>query len=367
MSGNTFSSTLRSIGRKVLPAGTRRALRYAINPRTKGAATGQTENLKKVVILDTWVNDTNLGNKFIMEAVCNELRDLFPHSFIYQVPALEYVRAGRQLIEQADFVFLAGTNLLSSDMNKTSEWRLRLSDILWMRNVILMGVGWWQYQNFTPNLYTRILLKGVLSKTYIHSVRDSYTAARVKALGLKVLNTGCPTLWGLTKEHCAEIPESKSENALLTFTEYNQKPSEDRLLFEIVARNYEVVYFWPQMYGDYHYAKTICGKEVVFIDPSIEALDDLLRREAVDYVGTRLHAGIRALQHKRRAIIVGVDNRAIEAAKDFNLPVVNRERVALELEAKIQSFWKTNISLDQEAIFAWKNQFLASNKVEDSA
>jgi polysaccharide pyruvyl transferase WcaK-like protein len=316
--------------------------------------------MRKIVILDTWVNDTNLGNKFIMEAVYRELREIFPHDFFYQVPALEYVQAGRRLVKQADYVFLAGTNLLRSDM-QASEWRLRIMDIFWMRNVILVGVGWWQYQVQSPNLYTRLLLRRILGSKYYHSVRDSYTASKLKALGFKVLNTGCPTLWRLSEEHCAAIPRTKAENALLTFTEYNQRPDYDRIIFEIVKRNYATIYFWPQMFGDYHYAKTICGNTLTFVDPSIEALDELLRTEDVDYIGTRLHAGIRALQHKRRAIIVAIDNRAIEMGKDFNLPIVLRDEIGSKLKEKIKGNWATEVKIDQQAIIRWKRQFCDSN------
>ena len=114
--------------------------------------------MKKIVVLDTWINDTNQGNKIIMDAVCRVLRDIFPCDIMYHISALEYINSGRDLVKTADYVFLGGTNILSSDMNRTSEWRLRLRDILWLHNVILMGVGWWQYQTKKPNLYTQVLL-----------------------------------------------------------------------------------------------------------------------------------------------------------------------------------------------------------------
>ncbi|MCK4815011.1 polysaccharide pyruvyl transferase family protein, partial [bacterium] len=157
--------------------------------------------MERITILNTWVTSTNLGNKIIMESVYKELREIFPHSFFYQVSAIEYVKAGRKLVQQADYVFLGGTNVISSDMNRTSEWRLRMTDLFWMKKVILLGLGWWQYQAYTPNLYTRILLSQILRREYYHSVRDSYTADKLKALGFRVLNTGCPTLWNLSKEH----------------------------------------------------------------------------------------------------------------------------------------------------------------------
>ncbi len=313
--------------------------------------------MRKIVVLDTWVNDTNLGNKIIMDAVYAELRRLFPHDFFYQVPLLEHIRAGRGLVRQGDYVFLGGTNVLSADMNKSTGWPLGITDAFWMRNVILFGVGWWQYQSYAPRPSTRFVLKRILNKEHSHSVRDAYTAARLKALGFKVLNTGCPTLWPLTKAHCEAIPRTNAQAALLTFTEYRQNPKDDRLLFEIVKRNYASIYFWPQMHGDYDYAKRLCDSQVIFVDPSVEALDDLLHKEDVDYVGTRLHAGIRALQHRRRTIIIAVDNRATEMNRDFNLPTVPREKSATELDSRIKSSWATQVILDQHAIAAWRQQF----------
>jgi len=313
--------------------------------------------MKRIVILDTWINDTNLGNRLIVEAVERTLREVFPHDFFYHVPAFEYLRAGRTLVKQADHVFLAGTNALRSDMNRFSEWRLRFTDAFRIEDVILIGVGWWQYQSSSPNLYTKILLRGVLSKVYYHSVRDSYTAGKLGTLGLKVLNTGCPTIWKINKEHCDEIPTTKAENALLTFTEYNQSPNEDKLLSDIVTRNYDTVYFWPQMYGDYYYARSVSGGNLTYLDPSIEALDDILKREEIDYVGTRLHAGIRALEHGRRTIIIGVDNRAVELGRDFDLPIIPRKEITMQLEGRINDTWRTEVKIDEQAIADWKGQF----------
>ena len=77
--------------------------------------------MKRIVILDTWVNDSNHGNKIIMEAVERIFRNMFPHDIVYHVPALEYISTGRDLVKTADYIFLGGTNILSSNMNRTSE------------------------------------------------------------------------------------------------------------------------------------------------------------------------------------------------------------------------------------------------------
>ena len=317
--------------------------------------------MKKIVILDTWTNNTNLGNKIISEAVYKVLREIFPKEFFYRVPALEYLHAGRIKIKDADYVFLAGTNLLSSNMDKTSHWCVHPEEEFWMNKVILLGLGWWQYQSKDPNLYTRSLLNKILNLEYLHSFRDSYTNKKMQDLGFKGLNTGCPTMWKLTEKHCSLIPQKKSNNVVLTFTEYNQTPKYDQILFKILERNYSTVYFWPQMYIDYFYAKQICGsKKVVFIDPSLEALDEVLRNQDVDYVGTRLYAGIRALQHQRRSIIVAIDNRCLEMGRDFNLPFITREEIEENLDRKINDEWKTSVKIDINSIETWKQQFDSS-------
>lgn len=314
--------------------------------------------MKTIVVLDTGVNDPNLGNEIIMDAVNHELRSMFPHDFILHVPALEYIRAGQKLVRSADHVFLGGTNVLSSNMNRTSEWCVRLRDCLWLSNVILMGVGWWQYQNFSPNFYTRILLKGILHSEANQSVRDSYTETKLSPLNLNVLNTGCPTMWQLDPHHCSLIPNHRSDCALITFTVYKQDVESDRQFFEIVKRNYPKVLFWPQQPGDYEYAHRIIGSDAEVLDPSLDALNAALSLDSVDYIGTRLHAGIRALQYKRRSIIISVDNRAAEMGSNFNLPVIGRKEIHSLLEKRIESAWPTEVRLPEKSIAEWKKQFV---------
>ena len=56
----------------------------------------------------------------------------------------------------------------------------------------------------------------------------------------------------------------------------------------------------------------------------------------LDYVGTRLHAGVRAMQKGRRSIILSIDNRAREMGKDYNLNVIERNDI-YKLEEYIYS------------------------------
>ena len=314
--------------------------------------------MKRITVFDIWSNDTNMGNQIIMEAVNRELRDVFPDDFFYSVPALERIQIGRKLVQNADFAFVAGGNLLRSDMNnKNSDWPLRWRDAFWLKGLVLMGVGWWQYQSHGPNLFSRFLMRRIMHPTLLHSVRDNYTLQRIKALGLNGLNTGCPTLWRLNRTHCLSVPVEKSNAVLLTFTEYNQNPAFDSLLYECLAKNYTRIYFWPQQYLDAKYATDICGDRIVMLPPSLDSLDNLLRFTDVDYVGTRLHAGIRALQHCRRSVIIAVDNRSLEMGRDFNLPILNRTEIASRLPSHLCSEWKTDIRLNETAIQTWKQQF----------
>ncbi|MBN2850072.1 MAG: hypothetical protein JXK92_05385, partial [Erysipelotrichaceae bacterium] len=76
----------------------------------------------------------------------------------------------------------------------------------------------------------------------------------------------------------------------------------------------------------------------------------------IEFVGTRLHGGIRALQLKRRTFIVAVDNRAIEKHKDFNIPVLLREDCD-KLDDILTQPVKTEITIPMDKINEWKSQF----------
>jgi polysaccharide pyruvyl transferase WcaK-like protein len=77
----------------------------------------------------------------------------------------------------------------------------------------------------------------------------------------------------------------------------------------------------------------------------------------IDYIGTRLHAGICAIQNFRRSIIIGIDNRAIEMGNDFNLNVIEPENVNI-LDEIIKSDLITDISIPKDNIDIWKKQFM---------
>ena len=315
--------------------------------------------MDKIILLNPAISSFNLGDHIIYDSVTHELKKLLNKAFIVEVsthlPVSKWLKKSRDF----DLSFVCGSNLLRGKMNRSfRQWDINLHSIKYLRPSILIGVGWWQYGD-EPNFHTKYLYNRVLSSTKIHSVRDSYTLNQLKKLGItNVLNTACPTMWKLDRNHCSKIPQEKSNDVIFTLTDYNQDSIQDTLLIELLISSYRNVFFWPQGSNDlsYLYSLEIDFSKVIIINPSLKDYDEILKSK-IDYVGTRLHAGIRALQHKKRTIIIGIDNRAIEKQKDFNIVCVMRENIRLELKSKIISSFPTEIEIPLENIELWKSQF----------
>ena len=316
---------------------------------------------KKVVEFRPSISSENIGDHIIQYYISKQMEDMFGDHFTVTMPTRSYLtKQNMRHINMADYSFVCGTNLLASNMDKRRQWNLRKKDMFRIHDVILLGVGWWQYQG-KPNWYTKILLKKVLSTQVIHSVRDSYTEQRLKSAGIQnVLNTGCPTMWGLTQEKVNRIPIYKGKYVVTTLTNYMQNDELDRYILDILLANYETVYVWLQAIEDYAQLQRMgYDKKVQIVAPTLEAYNELLRMNSLDYIGTRLHGGIHALNNKKRSLIIAVDNRAKEISKDTNLPVIGREEVKEKLENIINSAWKTEIELPISNIRKWKAQFIS--------
>lgn len=312
-------------------------------------------------IHDPAIGTGNIGDLIISDSVKREINEIFPYDFKIFFPSQEKISMiSYKKIYKMKYTFVGGSNLLSSNMNKRNQWKINLIDSIFIKNAILLGVGWWQYQD-RPNLYTRFLLKRVLNKEYIHSVRDSFSEKQLKSIGItNVLNTACPTTWTLTKEHCEKIPNKKAVNAVFTLTDYMKDEEADKKLIEILVKNYEKVYFWIQGSADIEYFQSIYkGKDIILIPPTLEDYDKILdNTKSLDYIGTRLHAGIRALQKKIRTIVIAIDNRALEKSKDINLKIIERKNIEEKLEYSLRNDFSTDIILPSENIKIWKNQFI---------
>ena len=319
------------------------------------------KHCKQIIIFDTSIGTHNLGDFIIMRYCGSILHELYEnHQCVeistHMIPSEEQ----EQIVKKTKYKFVCGTNLLTSHIEKWWNWRLPdgLRRKFAYRNAILLGVGWGNYQDECSE-YSKMIYHCILNPKVIHSVRDQYTEDKLKQAGItNVVNTGCPTMWRLTPQFCSAIPIKKAKDVITTITDYRRDKDKDNQMLEILSRNYEHVYLWIQGSKDEEYLSTLnLPDNLIIIPESLEAYESYLKRGQVDYVGTRLHAGIFALNHHIRSIIIAVDNRAIEIAKDTNLPIILREKIEETLEKQIISDFSTNIHLKQENIDLFKEQF----------
>ena len=131
-------------------------------------------------------------------------------------------------------------------------------------------------------------------------------------------------------------------------------------MLTMLQKHYREVYVWLQAVEDYACLRQMDARvtqNLHLIQPNLRDYTALLASGGIDYVGTRLHGGIHAMSMGCRSLILAVDNRASEIAKDTNLPVLPRGRNLDVLEERICSAWETQIDLPTTAIRQWKNQF----------
>jgi len=316
--------------------------------------------LKKVSIFDPSILSYNLGNEIISNSINKFISENLNDSFVIKLQYTERLRKkSKTHIQNSDLAILAGTNSLSSNMFSLEQFPIQPFDLISINNILLCGVGWFQYQN-KPNLVNRKLLKILLRKDMTHSVRDTYTKRMLNSIGINnVINTSCPTVWDITPEHITKIPNNKAKYVLTTLTDYNKDTVLDSKLLQILDSNYEKVFFWPQGLGDHEYLMQLVKKikiSLEIISPNLRSFDSILENEEIDYVGTRLHAGIRAIQKSVRTFIVAVDNRAKEISKDINLHSSERGNFN-NLKTFINTNLENKLDIPYKQIEDWKSQF----------
>lgn len=313
------------------------------------------------IIFDTSIATTNLGDHIIMDAVNKIADELFTDDFVINIPTHFSIHPlDLPTLRKYDTALVGGTNLLKNNTFGNRQWKVGVKDLLALRRkVVLLGVGWWQYQDKPVSLYTKRMYKSLFSTQYIHAVRDNYTLQKLNEIGINnVVNTGCPTVWGLDEPHLSQINPKKRDTVVTTITDYLRDPERDRQLLETLKQHYQAVYVWIQGSKDQAYIESLTS-DVRYIPPKLSAFDRFLESESCEYVGTRLHAGIRALQKRRKSLIIGIDNRAIEMRNDIGLNVLERQRMDA-LEEKIHEEMSVKLYLNVDAIERWKTQFLTT-------
>ncbi len=315
--------------------------------------------MKKILVFNPAISSSNLGDHIIAESVYKQASEILNKSFIVDVSTHLPLSSYMKRMIDFDYKFVAGSNLLRGKMNKLfRQWDIKMRDAKYLRNSILIGVGWWQY-NDNPNNYTKKLYNKILDPKHLHSVRDSYSEKQLRSIGINnVINTSCPTMWDLTPKHCEQIPKEKKSNVVCTITDYMKAVGNDKKMFEILLDNYKKVYFWAQGSQDFEYFNRLGlnSDRIIIVPPTLDDYVKVLESKDMEYVGTRLHAGIKALQMKKRSIIIGIDNRAKEKHRDFNIKVLDRKNID-DLDSLINSSFTTDIKIPTDNIDKWLSQF----------
>ena len=331
------------------------------------------EKMKRIAIFDTALGSSNLGDEIIMDAVMRNMGELFESHFSLRLATHVRNFSLAQMLRRnskvsyfvnADWKFICGTNLIAQNRigKVNAQWQLCPSNLPVYRNCVLIGAG---TTGSTEKLdpYARFLYGRVLSREIIHSVRDELTRSIVESLGCRAVNTGCPSLWELTPERCARIPAGKGERCAVSVSGYRDQTDAagDAAMLDIVLRNYREVRAWIQTTEDEGYLALL--EKRLGIPPlprlcSLEAFRGFLRGGRTDYVGTRLHGGIFAMQNGCRSLIISIDHRAEGFRETNHIPSLRRRDVESELEGRINSEFATEIQIDSRAVAGFKSQFV---------
>ncbi len=318
--------------------------------------TNKSDSLENVIIFDTSIASDNLGDNVIMSYCNNIINEIMKNSKKTYLPTHILPNSkDMKHLRKVDLKLVCGTNILSSDIGKSI---MKFPNRSYKyNNLLLFGVGCSKYSDKTTE-YTKKFYKSMLNDKYIHAVRDEYTKKFLNNIGIyNVVNTSCPTMWNLTEEFCKNIPRIKANNVVTTITDYDKDYNNDKMMIEILKRNYSDVYIWLQGKEDKKYLEELEIDNVKILS-SLEEYNNLLKSNVdLDYVGTRLHAGIHALNNKKRSIIIAIDNRATEIARDTNLIIIDRKNIKKCLNDKINSTFDTNIKIPEKEIKKWKEQF----------
>ncbi len=344
-----------------------------------------------VVHLTPDVGSLNLGDYIVGEAVRRYLYGkVLEGRQVFIVEGSKHLPLSNKILrlvkeKKKSIVVLSGTNLFHRRYTPFSilngSWRVGISDLGVLKGkVVLFGVG---TQDFPQRrslagmmksisirfaeLFSDWMWRNVLNRKWVHITRDNATKDLLENMDLSAINLGCPTLWPLVEDNVLEkIPRRKSDFVVTTITDYNRDPKLDALMLITLLENYEFVYAWPQGSRDWDYLELLIRKidseaasrydgHIGILKPSLKKYDSFLKEHQVDYVGTRLHGGIRALQRGRRSIIVGIDNRALSMSREFGLPVIRREDITSKLEEVIHSELKVSLSVDLGSVHKYLN------------
>lgn len=257
---------------------------------------------------------------------------------------------------------VTGTNLVYTHMEDEVQWSFP-KNLFAFNNTCFMGVCMNDIRvDESFSAYSKKLLRFLFDTRFTHSVRDSFTLQKLNSIGItNVVNTSCPSLWPLTPEKQSLVPTRKGKAVITTVTDYNPDTTRDKEMLEVLKKNYEYVVIWLQGKLDWDLLlKNIVEKNnFYFLPPSLDTFCEAFSFADVEYIGTRLHAGIKALNEEARSLIVSIDGRARNIARTTNLPIIERsdENFAALLQRRIEEDRAPGITLPENEIQLFLEQF----------
>ncbi|MEM6489303.1 MAG: polysaccharide pyruvyl transferase family protein [Pseudomonadota bacterium] len=319
----------------------------------------------EVAVFDTAVGSQNLGDQIIMRASMRVLERLFPQAHFWSLPSHDHIGPrGFKRLRHSLFSIACGTNLIHPKMPSRGQWKLpRAWHRGWPfyarlrpRRLALMAVG---SNGAAPTPQAARYLQRTLWPGLPISARDQATQRLLEEAEVPAVHTSCVTLWDLPEDHPMRVPRHKAKACVVALTG-TRRPTRaaverDQRLLDSVAAAYETRFLWPQGQVDTEYYLSLARSDFTVLHHSLAAYTDLLvGAESLDFVGARLHAGILALQHGRRPLVVKIDNRAADIGASTGLPVIGGDQFD-GLDALIEGARETRLTLPTAAIRAWQN------------
>ncbi|MBN9202791.1 MAG: polysaccharide pyruvyl transferase family protein [Microbacterium chocolatum] len=304
----------------------------------------------RIALLSTALDSTNDGDSIIYASVLREVPELA------HVPAIPTHRTPTgtelQTADSAQILVVTGSNILTGKAGHDRQWPLTERELAAYENkVVFLGVGWREYEADTTEGGTR--LKRLMHPQVPVSARDAHTLQILARMDIAAVDTGCPTMWSLPS--VVQTPGARDE-CVATLTDYRPDLLRDQFMIRVLARHYRLVHIWPQSANDLEkLTKMWLPSNVRIADRGLDSLDALLLDR--DYVGTRLHAGVRAMQLGSPAIVISVDNRAREIALSTGLPVLRRSADVRQLRLALRQPSKVELSIPHRSISDWLTSF----------
>ncbi|MCI2048214.1 MAG: polysaccharide pyruvyl transferase family protein [Lachnospiraceae bacterium] len=231
------------------------------------------------------------------------------------------------------------------------------TDLAAWKGSVLMGAGL-TAEDLYPDAARNRMLRAVLSKSGIHSVRDRAAEKMLRRLGIpNVLYTGDPTLWDLTQEQLQAIPRGKSDTAVCTLSAACRDVEKDRDILRTLREIYAKVFFVPLSSGDEKYFETL-GQEGIECVPAGSPESSILPQNgSFDCISTSFYAAVSALRGGHRTLFIQTGKSFGPAAADAGMALIRREDAQYYLADRLRTQFETKITIPWENIGKWKNQF----------